>query len=146
MTGAAALVALVAVTSIAAVSASASTSDDSTDINNNKFSKPQRMMKNMTDEEREEWEAEREVRQAERDVQREAIEAALEDGDYNSWVEAVGEDCLMLEKINKDNFSQYVKAHNLQEQAREIMTDLGIDRGGFGHKGGHGMRGKMIME
>lgn len=58
---------------------------------------------------------------------REAIETALDNNDYNAWLEAVGEDCPMTEKINEDNFSRLVEVHNLRQQAREIMEELGLN-------------------
>lgn len=60
---------------------------------------------------------------------REAIKVALEAGDYNAWLEAVGEDSPLAGKINEDNFSRLVEAHNLMEQAREIFEELGIKKG-----------------
>ncbi|MFH1661736.1 MAG: hypothetical protein ABIA02_01410 [Candidatus Falkowbacteria bacterium] len=74
------------------------------------------------------------------EAKKEAMNTALENNDYNAWVEAVGEDCPMLEKINADNFSRFVEAHNLQEQARAIMEELGIEKQGFKN---HMQRGFM---
>lgn len=64
-----------------------------------------------------------------------AINAALEAGDYNAWVAAVGADCPMLEKINATNFNRYVEAHNLRQQEQEIMIELGLSRGEGTHMG-----------
>lgn len=130
--GAAALVALVAVagiagTSFASNSNSVSDSDDPRGWG--------QKMSGMTEEERTEW---RENMEAKRAEAREALEA----GDYNAWLEAVGDNCPMAEQINKDNFSQLQEAHNLRGQARGIMEELGIERGrGHGRMIGHGGAG-----
>ena len=48
----------------------------------------------------------------------------------------------MAEKITSDNFSKYVEAYNLQEQARTILFELGLEGGDMmmeeGDRGGHG--------
>lgn len=63
----------------------------------------------------------------------EAVMEAVESGNYTAWVEAVGEDCQMLEKINADNFPKLTEAHDLMQggrekmqQAREIREELGM--------------------
>lgn len=60
---------------------------------------------------------------------------ALANNDYQLWVAAVGENCPMLEKINKDNFAQLVEAFNLMKEGKEnfkeawqIKEDLGLIR------------------
>lgn len=63
---------------------------------------------------------------------REAVQSALDNNDYNAWLEAVGEDSPMADKINEDNFSRLVEAHNLMQQAQEIMEEIGIERPGWG--------------
>lgn len=60
---------------------------------------------------------------------REAVQTALDAGDYSAWFKAVGEDSPISEKINEDNFSQLVKAHELRQEARSIMEELGIEKG-----------------
>lgn len=60
---------------------------------------------------------------------REAVLAALEAGDYSAWLEVVGEDCPLTDKITEDNFFKLVEAHNLMQEAREIMEELGITKG-----------------
>jgi len=69
-----------------------------------------------------------------------AIKAALAANDYNAWVTAVGTKAPILKKINANNFSQYVQAYNLDQQAQTIMTQLGIS-GGMGMGGHFGMDG-----
>ena len=141
MTGAAALVALVAVTGIAFMSFA---QDETTDTTADKPPCEFRMheWQNLTEEERAQLEEQMEARRAEMQAKQEAVQAAITAGDYYAWVEAVGEDCPILEKINEDNFSRYVEAHNYMEQGRAIMEELGVEHGGFGKFGGHkGMRG-----
>lgn len=58
----------------------------------------------------------------------EAVRTALDNNDYEAWLAAVGEDSKMAEKINEDNFSRLVEAHNLMQEAREIMEELGIGK------------------
>lgn len=78
--------------------------------------------------------------QAELDAKKAAIDAAIKAGDYTAWVTAVGSDCPMLGKINEGNFSTFVQAYNLREQARLLMEGLGVTQGegGFGMMGGRG--------
>ncbi len=75
-----------------------------------------------------------EERNTEHEARRAAVQEALNNKDYNAWVSAVGEDCPMLEKINEDNFPRLVEAHELKQQAREIMEELGIEKKGFGKR------------
>ena len=140
MTGSAALVALIAVTGIALSSfAQDETTPDTTVDTPCGF----RMHKwqNLSEEEKVELQEQREARRAEMEAKREAVRAALEANDYQAWAQAVGEDSLMLEKINEDNFSRFVEAHNYMEQGRAIMEELGIEKGVFGKFGHMGMRG-----
>jgi len=65
--------------------------------------------------------------------QRAAIDTALESGDYQAFVDAVGEDGKMLEHVTQDNFDRFVEAHQLRvdgnhEEARTIMGELGFDK------------------
>lgn len=73
--------------------------------------------------------ATREARRAEMDTKRTAVEAAIKANDYNAWVTAVGTSSPMAAKITATNFTRFVEAHNLQEQARTIMTELGLENG-----------------
>lgn len=93
---------------------------------------------NMTEDQREAREADREAHRADMAARHEAVQAALDNSDYDAWVAAEGENSPMLEKINADNFPQLLEAHKLMEQAHQIMTDLGIDQPGMGdHRGMH---------
>lgn len=64
-----------------------------------------------------------------------AAEKAIEVGDYNAWLAAVGKDCPMAKKINKDNFPKLVEIHNLEKQIQEKRKELGIEKGNFGEFG-----------
>ena len=74
------------------------------------------------------------------EAKRTAATAAITAGDYDAWVKTLPSDAPILTKINKDNFSQFVQAHNLQDQARVIYQKLGID--GMGMGGGMGFGGR----
>lgn len=131
MAGAAALVALVAVTGMA-MSSFASDSD----VNNESCFSHKGLMfnKNLTDEEKEEMKASFEEMKDEREAQRELTQNAIEAGDYNAWLATIPENAPIREKINADNFSRLVEAHNLREQARIMMEELGIERGDMGRE------------
>jgi hypothetical protein len=90
----------------------------------------------------------KEAKMAEQKTKMDAVTAALEansgSGDYNAWAiaeKAMNANSPLLTKITADNFSQYVQAHNLQKQADDIMTKLGINRGSDMNGFEHGMRG-----
>ena len=73
----------------------------------------------------------REARQA----QRELVRTAVSEGDFDAFVANAPDK--LLEKIDADNFAQFVEAHQLRESgdkegAKEIMEALGIKRP---HKG-----------
>ncbi len=102
-------------------------------------------MANLTDAEKEAWEANRETRHAEMEAKRTAAQAAIASGDYEAWKTAVGADHPFADKITAANFSRFVEAHQHLDQARAIFTELGLEgapgMGGMG-KGqgrGHGM-------
>jgi hypothetical protein len=68
--------------------------------------------------------------------EREAIMNALDNSDYNTWREAVGEDSKAAQVINEDNFGRLVEAHNLMkegkqkfDEARKIRKELGLEVG-----------------
>ena len=93
-------------------------------------------------------EADREAHRAEMETKRTAVQAALETGDYKAWVTAEGADAPILKSINESNFARFVEAHKLQNQARLIMTELGVERGegrGMGMGQGQGMGRGMGM-
>lgn len=80
---------------------------------------------------------------------KEAVRTAVENNDYQAWVDAHGDGergAEMLELINESNFSQFVEMHNLmqaddKEGAKAIAESLGLpDKGEF--KKGPGNMGK----
>ena len=72
------------------------------------------------------------------DAKRTAVQAAITAGDYDAWIKTLPVDAPILTKINKDNFARFVEAHKLQEQAKAIYTELGIDKMGMGFGGRQG--------
>jgi len=140
---AAALVALVAVSGVAFMSYAA-TDDDTVGTG---LGDRIRQHMNLSDEEMAELDAERAEFRAERDVEREARQAAIASGDYATWLETVPEDAPIREKVTTANFGRFVEAHALMEEGRDILQDeLGIERGDMGHEGfgkGMGKRGGM---
>ncbi len=82
---------------------------------------------------------------------RQAIKKALEAGDYEAWLKAVGEDSPITKKINADNFDRFVEAYNLfksgdKEGAAKIFKELGVKRphrpGHHGHRTRQGRDGQ----
>jgi hypothetical protein len=87
---------------------------------------------------------ERETKMAEEKTKRGAVNAALEAGDYTAWVtaeKAINANSSVLEKINADNFSDYVNAKNLRQQADTIIENLGLGKGDGMDGRDHGMPG-----
>jgi hypothetical protein len=80
----------------------------------------------------------READAAAQKTKMDAINAALTNNDYASWVtaeKAVNTNAPILQKITADNFSRYADAYKLRAQADAIMKDLGLSGrgdGGFG--------------
>ncbi len=107
-------------------------------------------MAGLTDEEKAakiaEREANRTANQAAMETRRTAVEAALSAGDYDAWVAAEGSDSPIVTKVTKDNFAQFVQAHNLMEQARTILSGIGLDASaGHGMGMGMGLGGGHMM-
>lgn len=126
ISSAAALVALVAVSGIAfsTFASEAATTDQNPAATQKGF-----FGRNLTDEQKLEWQSEREAKRAERQAEMEAVRTAIEAGDYNAWKTAVDADAPILGKINEGNFSKLVEMHNLSDQANDIREELGIERG-----------------
>ncbi len=100
-----------------------------------------RGFENLSEEEKVVMEAQRKSRQAEMQADFEAVEVALAANDYNAWKEAIGENNPFAEKITADNFAKFIEAHNLMNEAREILKNIGIEEGpamGFGSGQGNG--------
>lgn len=67
-----------------------------------------------------------------------AVKAAIDANDYNAWVAAVkniNSSAPILTKITSSNFSTYVSAVKLEEQANATFQSLGIKGQGMGWKG-----------
>ncbi len=137
-----AIFSFLAIAGASALAAQAATTDTTTtDTSSDKtawhrgdgFNRPE-----LSDEQK----AEMEARRAEMDSKREAVDAAINSGSYESWVSAeksFNENSPILEKVNADNFSRFVEAHKLRQQSQDIMKELGIERGeGFGPMDGRG--------
>ena len=69
------------------------------------------------------------VSQADREKRHVAVDSALQAGDYNAWVQAVGTSSPILTKINATNFPKFVQAYQLRKQADAIMAELGLNQG-----------------
>lgn len=94
---------------------------------------------NLSEEEKAEREATRESHRAEMSADREAVEAAIAAQDFNAWKEAIGENNPFADKITVDNFSKFIEAHNLMNQAKAIFAEIGVEYGpGMGKAAGHG--------
>lgn len=86
----------------------------------------------------------REEKMAEQKTKNDAVRDALGAGNYNAWAaaeKAINENCPKLKKINANNFSQYLEAWKLRQQADNIMKDLGLEGPADGREGdfAHGM-------
>lgn len=100
-----------------------------------------RGFENLSEETKAEIEAQRASHQAETQADYEAVEAAILANDYNAWQAAIDENNPFADKVNADNFSKFSEAHNLMNEAREILESIGIEEGpamGFGQGLGNG--------
>ncbi|GAB4142676.1 MAG: hypothetical protein Fur0024_5330 [Patescibacteria group bacterium] len=73
----------------------------------------------------------------------EAVESALEKGDYNAWKEVFPGKGRVLEVITKDNFGKFAEMHKLREEgkieeANAIRAELGLGQGEMRRGGGRG--------
>jgi hypothetical protein len=88
----------------------------------------------------------RQAKIADQKAKMDAVTAAITAGNYSDWVtaeKAINANSPLLTKITADNFSQYVQAYNLQKQTDDILTKLGIGRGGEMGGRGQGMLGDL---
>lgn len=70
----------------------------------------------------------REARRAGNQARHSEMLNILEQNDYQAWLEFVGDkDCPMKEKINEENFAEFVKAHQDRVSEREARQEF---RGG----------------
>lgn len=78
-------------------------------------------------------------------AQHEEVLKAVLAGNYADWSALVAKNDKtsgILEVINENNFAQFAKAHQLMEESRKIMEELGVDKGlGMGREFGNGMMG-----
>ena len=122
--------------------ASQAASDNMFEARNGKAMRGEaRGFENLSEEEKIVMEAQRESRQAEMKADYEAVKVAINANDYNAWKEAIGENNPFAEKVTADNFIKFVEAHNLMNDAREILESIGIENGpamGFGPGQGNG--------
>ncbi len=107
--------------------------------------------KNLTAEQKQERELMRTEKQAEMEAHREAMQTAMENGDYNTWKKLIEEKQAkrvnILDIINEDNFDKLVEMHNLKqagdmEGAKMIADELGLSGMGMGGKMGRHFKGK----
>jgi len=114
-------VAMVAVVGISAISLAAETTnpDSPSDFKN-----------------RQEWRNSEkfEAKKAEREAIRQSVMAALDNNDYQAWLEAVGSDSQIAQQVSEEEFPRLVEAHSLMQQAhqnmqkaREIKEEIGLD-------------------
>lgn len=81
---------------------------------------------------------------AEMDAKREEVKAALDAGDYNAFIEALGEH--VPEDLTEEKFGQMVEVHELRaagetEEAAKLAREYGLKRPGLqmkAHRGGFG--------
>ncbi|NCT55114.1 hypothetical protein GW758_04145 [Candidatus Falkowbacteria bacterium] len=129
--------------------ASQAASDNMFEASNGKAMRGEaRGFENLSEEERVVMEAQRESRQAEMQADFEAVEVALAANDYNAWKDAIGENNPFAEKVTADNFTKFVEAHNLMDDAREILKSIGIEEGpamGLGTRQGNGQGNGQAM-
>jgi hypothetical protein len=102
-------------------------------------------MLGLSEEERavkiEEVEARRAVNRVDAELNREEVLVAISANNYEGWKAAIGENHPFAEKVTEANFSTFVEAHNLMEEARSKFREIGIENQGFGMARGHGMGG-----
>lgn len=75
------------------------------------------------------------IKMATQKTKLEAVQTALDAGNYDNWViamKALNDKSPLLTKITASNFSQYVQANSLSKQAEVIYKTLGLEQGGFG--------------
>ena len=88
---------------------------------------------------------------AEIQTQHDAIETALDNGDYQAWRDLIDSRPKITDFITENNFEQFVQMHKYMQEgdfqaAQEIHDQLGLDQFGPGlgmmrglHRGGHGV-------
>lgn len=98
---------------------------------------------NLTDAEKTALKQKMETGRAAREAQKLVVDKAIEAGNYDAWLAAVGTNNPFLGKITKDNFSKLQELHQLENQIKTLKTSLGIED--FGRDGlGSGLQGRGI--
>lgn len=98
---------------------------------------------NLSEEQKLDMEARRAERQEEAKIHREKMETAINSGGYEAWAalvaETMGDDAFILERVNADNFEEFVANYNARE-----MNGEGMNQGkGFG-RNGHARMGQGL--
>lgn len=75
------------------------------------------------------------AKQAEMQTKHLAVEKAVEAGDYNAWLEAIGDNSPLKGKITAANFSKLTQIHQLEKQQEALRAELGIENLGHFGKG-----------
>ncbi len=102
-------------------------------------------MKNLTSEERE-------VLRQERLVEMEKMETAMNDGDYDTWLElAKNNNCPFINEVTRENFSEFAKNHQEKLGARGANKELGFrfkdgNGKGMGERRGERIGNQILVE
>lgn len=72
--------------------------------------------------------------ESERLARHEAIEKAINNNDYNAWLNAVGSDSQLAKNVTQEEFPVFIEAHKLMLQAQEKLKTIGLDGMGFKNK------------
>ncbi len=88
--------------------------------------------KNLTADQQAALQAKLAAAQAQRAAKEQAIKDAIAANDYNAWVQAVGANSPLAQKITADNFAQYVALYNLEQQVQAQRQALGLNKVGLG--------------
>ncbi len=99
---------------------------------------------NLSDEQK----AQIEARMQQAQEQRDAIEQAIADKDYQAWRDIIDSRPQITDFINQDNFDQFAQMYELMESgdfegAQQIAEELGLPQMGMGM--GHGFDGGLHM-
>ncbi|MBU0732464.1 hypothetical protein KKC88_06335 [Patescibacteria group bacterium] len=107
----------------------------------------------LTDEQKQEVQAEMGQHREEMQAQKDEMENALTDGDYAKWKEIIDSRPQITDYVNEGNFDRFAEMHKLMQEgdfdgAQEIREELGLPDGmGMGHGPGMGKgMGKGFMK
>ncbi len=145
--GAAALVAVIGISGLAfsSFAADSDTAVNTANRGRGLMGQANLMGIELTDEQKAQLEAKRTEMETEREARRTEMEAAMDKG-YEAWVaqikEEFGDEAPVLDTINASNFDRYKEGHNLMEQGRAIMEELGVEGNGLRMGKGMGKGGR----